>query len=693
MKGTKRFAAALTAVFTASALVMSASAAAHNYRGDINRDDKVDGTDVVYLQKYIANKSYISDKNLVYADVNGDGNINVIDLILLKRLANNKATPEEVAVTTPAVTTVVTTTSTTSSTAAPTKVSTSETTKATMTITTTAKATTAATTKATTKATTTTTTTKATTKATTTTTTTKATTKATTTTTTTKVTTKATTTTTTTTTKATTASTTKATTLATVNNGRNSLAAESADRGWIVLGGDASQCDYVSNASDFLPGSVRMPAITGDGTYIAEFYITDEALAEHDGGITYASLDILKGGTWSAYSMEEKPNLKVTVTGAIIDGRNVDVSGLTQKSGAASVHIESILGMCNSVNLEFKVEGFNDTAVSTSVSSETTTTTTTTTTSAQSGGQNKVAATNVVRGNITLGGNASDCDYVKNINDFVNGSVEMPEISGSGTYTAKFTLKNPQGIYYAMLDVLKPNSYDCYTQQDSGYVSVKVKSAKVNGEQVAQSKIDGLEESTYFSHVNITDLFFDNYNPINIESLEITFEVSAPSASGSSSGSSGSDSKAPSSGSANIAGTDKNRLTISGSVFGWGTTNYTESEYASQLGSGSIIPEITGDGTYTITVYTDKSYSAVSSNFEVRAMNGSGKKEITKANYPNLTMEYIGMTADGEAIEPGQVNDYNWGNDSTGFNIYNPFMSKGVNNFFTVTVKISGLDG
>jgi hypothetical protein len=435
-----------------------------------------------------------------------------------------------------------------------------------------------------------------------------------------------------------------------------------------------------------------MPAITGDGTYIAEFYITDEALAEHDGGITYASLDILKGGTWSAYSMEEKPNLKVTVTGAIIDGRNVDVSGLTQNSGAASVHIESILGMCNSVNLEFKVEGFNDTAVSTSVSSETTTTTTTTTL-ASGNGQNKVAATNVVRGNITLGGNAADCDYVKNINDFVNGSVEMPEISGSGTYTAKFTLKNPQGIYYAMLDVLKPNSYDCYTQQDSGYVSVKVKSAKVNGEQVAQSKIDGLEESTYFSHVNITDLFFDNYNPINIESLEITFEVSAPSASGSSSGSSGSDSTAPSSGSANIAGTDKNRLILRGAAFGWGKVNYQESDYGTQLGAGSTIPEITGDGTYTITIFTDQAYGATSSDFEIRAMNGSGNDAIIKANYPNLKLELIGITADGTPVESTQVNEYNWGSDSTGFNVYNAFMQTGVENFFTVTVKISGLDG
>ena len=192
MKKAKLLISLLSAAVMASTTVMGAFAA--HYKGDIDRNDKVNLSDVTAIQKYLIGEGSIKSENLIYADMNDDGKINVFDLVIAKRTVLGSAPLEEVpSLTTPAVTTAVTTTTTT----------------ATQTTATT-KATTKATTQATTKATTTTTTTKATTtttKATTSETTQATTTKATTTTTE-AVTTKPTTVTTEATTKATTAATT-----------------------------------------------------------------------------------------------------------------------------------------------------------------------------------------------------------------------------------------------------------------------------------------------------------------------------------------------------------------------------------------------------------------------------------------------------------------------------------------------------
>ena len=393
MKKMVKLLSAVTMALTAGTIALSASAAAsHNYKGDINRDDKVDITDVVFLQKYITGKGYISDQNLVYADVSGDGKINVVDLLLLKRLVISEAAPEEAEITTPAVTTTVTTAKTTAaataattastskiSTTASTSASTSKTSATSATSASTSKTSTAASTSASTSKTSTTaatTTTKAST--TTTTTTTKATT-----TTTTTTTTKASTTSTTTTTTATTAASEAATSKtypAKVGNGVNSIAPESVDRAFIILGGDNNICKYdeSTNINDFVPGSVQMPEITGDKSYKASFYVYDEALVPHGGSITFAHLKLLKAGTWETYSLSEKPDLKLTVTGATIDGQKVSdekISALTQSSDSAAVQINSILGPVNSVEIEFTVEGFGTSGTSTPSSGSTRTVT------------------------------------------------------------------------------------------------------------------------------------------------------------------------------------------------------------------------------------------------------------------------------------------------------------------------------
>ena len=425
MKGTKRLSTLITAVITASVFTLGAAAASHNYRGDVNRDGKVTKADISYLQDHLTSKKLISQKNRPYADVNGDGTINIIDLILMKRMVTGAAEKQEYVETTPAVTTTaVTTTTTTASTsattasttkastttsAATTKASTTTTTAATQASTTTTTASTQASTTTTTAATqaSTTTTTSAT-QASTTTTTTTASTQASTTTTTTQATTTTTTTqaaTTTTTTQATTTTTTtQATTTTTatettvssstsvssesetavsktypekIGNGVNDIADVSEDRAWIVLGGTIDNCKYDENTNqnDFVPGSVKMPKITGDGNYTASFYVYDEAIIRNTSStsISYTFLKILKANTWDVYRADEKPDLKITVTGAVRDGERVSadaLQALTQDDGAAVVRLDSVLGEVNNFEVEFKIEGFDSTAGTTPVTPE-----------------------------------------------------------------------------------------------------------------------------------------------------------------------------------------------------------------------------------------------------------------------------------------------------------------------------------
>lgn len=523
MKGTKRLAAAITTLFAAGALALSASAAAaHNYKGDINRDDKVNITDLVCLNKHFQNISYIPEENIVYADMDGNGRLNVIDFMFLKIAALFDDEPEEIEITaptetTPAVTTKTTTAATTVSasatTAATTKAATTTTTKsAVTTVTTTTKA--AATTTTTTTKAAATTTTKA---AVTTTTTTTSTTKAS----------SATTTTTTTTTATTAASeaSTSKTYPAKIGNGVNDLADASKDRAWLVLGGSAEECDYVKNASDFVPGSVKMPEITGDGTYTASFYVYDEALVPHGGSITFAHLKLLKAGTWETYSLSEKPDLKLTVTGATIDGQKVSdekISALTQSSDSAAVQIDSILGPVNNVEIQFKVEGYDGTGSSSTPSSSGGTST------------NNIASTSDYRAFISVGA-ANSWNYVDNIDEFVPGSVEMPKITGNGTYTAKFEFKESKPIYYATLDFLIPNVSGEYkivapyntgsklTSDEANNVRITATGCKVDGADFGSSVLP-ITQNGEMAWIQLTSDGRLNFTG-GVKTLEITFTI------------------------------------------------------------------------------------------------------------------------------------------------------------------------
>ncbi len=56
--------------------------------GDVNLDCRVDADDAVLLQKYLAGKKELGEKNLTQADMNSDGKADVFDLVSLKRTLN-----------------------------------------------------------------------------------------------------------------------------------------------------------------------------------------------------------------------------------------------------------------------------------------------------------------------------------------------------------------------------------------------------------------------------------------------------------------------------------------------------------------------------------------------------------------------------------------------------------------------------
>ena len=136
MKKRKLFVSLLSAMAIASTTVLGAAAA--HYKGDINRDDSVSVSDIVYIQKHLTGKSKIAADKLIYADLNDDGKVNIFDFVNAVRVVLGEAPLEEVpSLTTPAVTTTITTTtSTTVSTTSTTPVTTTTTPKATTTTTT-----------------------------------------------------------------------------------------------------------------------------------------------------------------------------------------------------------------------------------------------------------------------------------------------------------------------------------------------------------------------------------------------------------------------------------------------------------------------------------------------------------------------------------------------------------------------------
>ena len=57
--------------------------------GDVNMDKKTDINDFKMIDQYLIKKEKFSNEQCVLADVNGDGKINIFDLIALKRKIQN----------------------------------------------------------------------------------------------------------------------------------------------------------------------------------------------------------------------------------------------------------------------------------------------------------------------------------------------------------------------------------------------------------------------------------------------------------------------------------------------------------------------------------------------------------------------------------------------------------------------------
>ena len=54
-------------------------------KGDINLDKQVSSADIVAVSQYLAGKSTLTEEELVIADMNDDGIVNIFDQILIKR--------------------------------------------------------------------------------------------------------------------------------------------------------------------------------------------------------------------------------------------------------------------------------------------------------------------------------------------------------------------------------------------------------------------------------------------------------------------------------------------------------------------------------------------------------------------------------------------------------------------------------
>lgn len=54
-------------------------------RGDIDGDKKITKKDLLLLQRYLVRAVVLSDKQLVAADINNDGTVNILDMVALKK--------------------------------------------------------------------------------------------------------------------------------------------------------------------------------------------------------------------------------------------------------------------------------------------------------------------------------------------------------------------------------------------------------------------------------------------------------------------------------------------------------------------------------------------------------------------------------------------------------------------------------
>lgn len=550
MKKTRRIAVAISSVLTAAVLGVTAAAAQFQYRGDINRDDKVNAADGVFLGKYLVKGKYISAVNKKYADVNGDGYINVYDFIALKRIALGKAEPVEItpATTTTAVTTTTPTTSTTLTTT-----TTAATTSA-GTTTTTAETTTTAKTTSTSAATTTTvtSTTESETSTSATTTTTEVSTSATTTTT--EVSTSASETEESTTTTTTVAETTTTTVTSTTTAETTTTKAGVADVKSKTYGNVVNNSGLIVNLSDMIGTNDVVEKIVFNfstdadaignhskqilgfidgtdynGTHYEEHLISDEKTA------SYTVEDCSKYGYDSFFKVYSWGS--TTGTTLTLDSVDVYVNGATTPVTVTTTTIEpEAETTTTTTTTTTATESESSDTTSTTVTEETTvssseeTETTTATTPTEVTG-NVIAPTTVDRAMIMHYYNTSDgymsysdtSDYTAERLEKYYENVVAPEITSNGDYVAKIVLKDDQKQYIG-------NSWCAFNILAKEQASLKNKTLTVtdiivNGESVSNFTAT---EIIYDEWNKKASLELGNYVPANIEikSIEIRFTVS-----------------------------------------------------------------------------------------------------------------------------------------------------------------------
>lgn len=504
MKKAKLFLSLISSAIIASTTVLGASAA--HYKGDIDRNDQVTLSDVVSIQKHLSGKSSIDKDKLIYADMNDDSKINVFDLILAKRVVIGDIEKEEVpSLTTPAVTTAAPVTTTTISTTV------AETTTVEETTTTT-------TTKISYEETTTTTTvTKA------------------------------------TTTKAgiTTAETTiaeettKATEETTVTEAVETTVATTADEQVTVgttlkLTVDQSKTISIPIDSekelDFIEFEFDTSADFGFHAYI-DNWISHIDITNTSGTLKESNLKNIETVTidGNKAKVEFSDNVSGSVLSFVSNRGTIEFTvNIAYVGDTATEPAETTVTSDEIVETtETTVTTVTETTVTTTTSTEETTTvaeteaTTVTTTVSDSSDtvQTGVAGTDVNRGALIIYGDKSlvvDKDYYAELTD--ESGIAVPEITGNGTYTVKFTLSEPNIITWLELRLLSGTSGKALNSLNYSNLDVTIDSFKADGVETTKSLDSVSKDIANWDGASVTIMNLLDSTTVN-ESIEVTFTV------------------------------------------------------------------------------------------------------------------------------------------------------------------------